>query len=244
MERATQLNPRLIQYYLKIETGNMNRFVIDETLSALNLWKGVIYHLMGKWIDPGGVVSVWVRPLTGRWRFVSPLLFLCMLVIFSIWARRKGGMRKCSLCGSPSRRVYPRKVEGDLICMGCYRLFVKKEGLNPKIKVKKITQARGYRKKEELISRILSLFSLGGGHVWRNCTIRGAIFLVIFSMFILRIVHWHGSIRNSEVIPASSPLSSGAFVVGLFACFYFVSLRSISRFEKQKRALDKIRIPL
>jgi tetratricopeptide (TPR) repeat protein len=244
MERATQLNPQLIQYYLKIETGNMNRFVIDETLSALNLWKGVIYHLMGKWIDPGGVVSVWVRPLTGRWRFVSPLLFLCMLVIFSIWARRKGGMRKCSLCGSPSRRVYPRKVEGDLICMGCYRLFVKKEGLNPKIKVKKITQARGYRKKEELISRILSLFSLGGGHVWRNCTIRGAILLVIFSMFILRIVHWHGSIRNSEVIPASSPLSSGAFVVGLFACFYFISLRSISHFEKQKRALDKIRIPL
>jgi tetratricopeptide (TPR) repeat protein len=244
IQRATELDPQLIQHYLKIETANMNRFVIDETLSALSLWKGVIYHLMDKWIDPRGLVAVWVNGSTGRWGFVSPLLFLCMVVAFSILAKRNGGMRKCPLCGSPSRRVYPRRVEGDFICMGCYRLFVKKEGLNPKIKVKKMAQVRGYRKREEAISRILSLFSLGAGHVWRNYTIRGVVLLFIFSMFILRIVHWHGLIRNSEVIPTSSPLSSGAFLIGLFACFYFISLRSISRFERQKQALDKIKIPL
>ncbi|MFQ5841275.1 MAG: tetratricopeptide repeat protein, partial [Thermodesulfobacteriota bacterium] len=235
IERATELNPQLIQHYLKIETGNMNRFVIDETLSALNLWKGVMYHFMDKWMNLGRLVSVWVMPLTERWRFISPLLFLCMVVFFSILAQRKGSMRKCPLCGSPSRRVYPRRVEGDLICMGCYRLFVKKEGLNPKVKVKKMTEVRGYRKREELISRILSLFSLGGGHVWRNYTIRGVVFLFVFSVFILRIVYWHGLIRNSEVIPTSSPLSSAAFLIGLFACFYFISLRSISRFERQKQ---------
>lgn len=244
IQRATELNPQLIQYYLKIETDNMNRFVIDETLSALSLWKGVIYHLMETWMDPGRLVSVWVMALGERWRFVSPLLFLCMVVIFSLLAKRKGSMRKCPLCGSPSRRVYPRKVEGDSICMGCYRLFVKKEGLNPKIKVKKIAQVSGYRKREEFISRIISLFSLGGGHVWRNYTVRGVVLLFIFSMFILRIVHWHGFIRNSEIIQASSPVSSGAFFILLFACFYFVSLRSISRFERQRQALEKIKIPL
>jgi len=244
IQRATELNPQLIHHYLKIETGNMNRFVIDEGLTAMSLWKGVVYHLMDKWIDPKGLVSVWVKPLTGRWGFVSPLLFLCMVVAFSILAKRKGGMRKCPLCGSPSHRVYPRKVEGDFICMGCYRLFVKKEGLNPKIKVRKMAQVRGYRKREEAISRILSLFSLGAGHVWRNYTIRGVILLFIFSIFILRLVYWHGLIRNSEVIPASSPFSSGAFFIGLFACFYFISLRSISRFERKKQALDKIKISL
>lgn len=244
IQRATELNPQLIHHYLEIETGNMNRFVIDETLSALSLWKGAIYHFMGRWIDPGGLVSVWVRPLTGRWGFVSPLLFLCIVVIFSILAKRKGGMRRCSLCGSSSRRVYPRKAEGDFICPGCYRLFVKKEGLNPKIKVKKMAQVRAYRKREEVISKILSLFFLGGGHVWRNYTIRGVVFLFIFSIFILRIVYWHGLIRNSEVVPAPSPLSDGAFIIGLFACFYFISLRSLSRFERQKQALEKIRMPL
>jgi tetratricopeptide (TPR) repeat protein len=244
IQRATELNPQLIHDYLKIETENMNRFVIDETLSALSLWKGVIYHLMDKWIDPGELVSVWIKPLAGRWRFVSPLLFFCLVVGFSILAKRKGGMRKCPLCGSPSRRVYPRKVEGDFICLGCQRLFVKKEGLNPKIKVKKIAQVKGYRKREEIISRILSLFSLGGGHVWRNYTIRGVVLLFIFSIFILRVVHWHGLVRNSEVVPAPSPLSGGAFLIGIFACLYFFSLRSISRFERQKQALEKIRIPL
>jgi len=244
LQRATELNPKLIHHYLKIETENMNRCVIDETLSALSLWKGVMYHLMDKWINPGGLVSVWVRPLTGQWGFVSPLLFLGMVVVFSILAKRKGSMRKCPLCGSPSRRVYPRRIEGDFICIGCYRLFVKKEGLNPKIKVKKMAQVRGYRKREEIISKILSLFSLGGGHVWRNYTVRGALMLFIFSIFILRTYHWHGLIRNAEVVPASSPLSSGAFLIGLFACFYFISLSSISRLERPKRALEKIRIRL
>jgi len=244
IEKATELNPQLIHRYLKIESDNMNRFVIDETVSSLSLWKDGIYHLMGKWTDPGGLVSVWVKPLTGRWGFISPLLFLIMMVALLILAKRKGVMRRCPLCGSSSRRVYPRRVEGDFICAGCHRLFVKKESLTPKLKVKKMARVRAYRRRAEVISKILSLFSLGGGHVWRNYTIRGVALLFIFSIFILRRVHWHGLIRNAEVIPTSSPLSSEAFFIGLFACFYFISLRSISRLERQKQALEKIRIPL
>ena len=244
IQKATELNPKLIHHYVKIESDNMNRFVIDETLSALSLWKDGMYHLMGKWTDPTGLVSVWVRPLGGRLEFISPLLFLIMMVVLLIVAKRRGGMRTCPLCGSPSRRVYPRRVEGDFICVGCYRLFVKKESLTPKLKVRKMARVRTYRKRAELVSRILSLFSLGGGHVWRNSTITGVVLLFIFSMFILRRVYWHGMIGSAEVVPISSPLSSDAFLIGLFACFYFLSLRSISRQERQKQALEKIRLPL
>jgi hypothetical protein len=108
----------------------------------------------------------------------------------------------------------------------------------------KMARVKAYRKRAELVSRILSLFSLGGGHVWRNHTIKGVILLFIFSLFILRRIHWHGLIRDADVIPISSPLSSEAFFIGLFACFYFISLRSITRLERQKRALEKIRLPL
>jgi hypothetical protein len=218
--------------------------VIDETLSTLSLWKDIIYRLMKKWIDPGALVSIWVKPISRGWGFACPLVFLGMMVAFSIVAKRKGGMRKCSLCGSPTRRVYPRRVEGDFICLGCNRLFVKKESLPPKLKVKKMARVKAYRKRAELASRILSLFSLGGGHVWRSHTIKGVILLFIFSMFILRRIHWHGLISNADVIPISSPLSSEAFFIGLFACIYFISLRSITHLEKQKRALEKIRFTL
>ena len=54
-EHSARLGPDL-----KIESANMNRFVIDETLSALNLWKAGIYDFVGKWTDPAGLVSVWV----------------------------------------------------------------------------------------------------------------------------------------------------------------------------------------
>jgi len=234
LQRATELNPKLIQNYLAIESDNMNRFVIDETLSTLNLWKDGMYQLIGKWTNPGGLVSVWLRPLSDRVGFACPLLFLGMMVACLIVAKRKGTMRKCSLCGTPSYRVYARRVEGDSICLGCHRLFVKKESL----------PVKAYRKRAELVSRILSLFSLGGGHVWRNHTIKGVILLFIFSLFILRRIHWHGLIRDADVIPISSPLSSEAFFIGLFACFYFISLRSITSLERQKRALEKIRLPL
>ena len=244
IQRATELDPPLIQHYLKIESSNMNRFVIDETVSAMSLWKDGIYHLVGTWMDPGGLLSVLITPLSKRVRFVSPLLFLGMMVVLWIAAKRKGTVRKCPLCGSPSRRVFPRRIEGDFICLGCYRLFVKKEGFNPKIKVKKVAQVRKHRRREELISKILSLFSLGGGYVWRNYTVRGVVLLFVFSLFILRKVHLHGLIRNAEVVPASSPLSSEAFFIGLFAFLYFVSLRGISRLEKRKQAIEKVRIPL
>jgi len=244
LQRATELNPKLIQNYLAIESDNMNRFVIDETLSTLNLWKDGMYQLIGKWTNPGGLVSVWLRPLSDRVGFACPLLFLGMMVACLIVAKRKGTMRKCSLCGTPSYRVYARRVEGDSICLGCHRLFVKKESLPPKLKVNKMARVKAYRKRAELVSRILSLFSLGGGHVWRNHTIKGVILLFIFSLFILRRIHWHGLIRDADVIPISSPLSSEAFFIGLFACFYFISLRSITSLERQKRALEKIRLPL
>ena len=244
LQRATELDPKLIHHYLKIESDNMNRFVIDETLSALSLWKDGIYQVMEKWINPKWFVSAWIGPLSARWRLVSPLLFLVLMVALWIVGNRRGGIRKCGLCGSPSRRVYPRKVEGDFICLGCYRLFVKKESLTPKLKGKKMARVKAYRKRAELVSRILSLFSLGGGHVWRNYTVRGVILLFIFSLFIIRRVHWHGLIRDSEIIPISFPLSSEAFFIGLFALFYFISLRGISRLERQKQALEKIRTPL
>jgi len=244
IQRATELNPRLIQHYLKIETGNMNRFLIDETLSTMSLWKDGIYDLMEQWADPRVIASAWIKPLSGRWGFISPLLFLCTMVVFSILTRRRGDLRKCPLCGTPSRQVYSRRIGGDYICLGCYRLFVKKEGLTPKLKTKRMAQVRAYRRKEGVVSKLLSLFSLGGGHVWRSYTIRGVVLLFIFSLFILRTVHWHGLIRSAEVVPTSSPLSSEAFLIGLFACFYFISLRSISRLERQKLVLEKIRIPL
>ncbi len=244
LQRATELDSKLIHRYLKIESDNMNRFVIDETLSALSLWKDGIYQIMEKWINPMGLVSAWIRPLSARWRFVSPLLFLFMMVAFWIVSKRRGGIMKCGLCGSPSRRVYPRRVEGDFICLGCYRLFVKKESLTPKLKGKKMERVKAHRKRAELVSRILSLFSLGGGHVWRNHTVKGVILLFVFSLFIMRRIHWHGLIRDAEVIPISSPLSSEAFFIGLFAFFYLVSLRGISRLERQKQALEKIRLPL
>jgi tetratricopeptide (TPR) repeat protein len=243
LQKATELNPTLIHNRLKIESDNMNRFVIDEPIPAVTLWMDVAYRFFGKWVDLKGLVSIWFKPLNARWSFISPLFFLGVLIAFWIFGKRKGSMRKCPLCGSSSRRVFPRRIEGDFICLGCYRLFVKKEGLNPRIKVKKVAQVKGYRQREELISRILSLFSLGGGHVWRNCTVKGVIFLLILSLFILRMVHWHGVIRNPEICSVFSPLSSKAFLIGLFAFFYFLSLRSISRFERRRRALDKISIP-
>jgi len=244
IQRATELNPQLIQHYLKIETGNMNRFLIDETLSSMSLWKDGMYDLMEQWADPGVIVSVWIRSLSGRWGFVSPLLFLCTMVAFSILTRGKRDMRKCPLCGTPSRRVYSRRMGGDYICLGCYRLFVKKEGLTPKLKAKRMARVKAYRQRHGAVSKLLSLFSLGGGHVWWNYTIRGVVLLFIFSLFILRTVHWHGLIRSDDVVLTSSPLSSEAFLIGLFACFYFISLSSISRLERRKLALEKIRIPL
>ncbi len=230
LQKAQQLDPLLVRYYMTIDSPNLNRLVIDEVLTPHMLWKRFLDQFIGKEGFLFRLFKAWFERIPSRVPFLTPILFLGFLIGMARYCRAKRFLTRCPMCGSPTYRFYLGTSDQEFICFNCYRIFIQKEKLHPKIVEKKSFQVRQFQKQNHLISRCLSFFLVGFGNLWREQILRGLFFLFVFFIFILRFVYWNG------VIPSSLPqLSSNVWRWilwgGLFAMFYIFSVRQLHRLE-------------
>ena len=232
LQRAQQLDPQLVRYYMTIDAPHPNRLVIDEVLTDQRLWKRFMDQFIGKEGFLFRLFKAWFERIPSRVPLLTPILFLGFLIGMARYCRAKRFLTRCPMCGSPTYRFYLGTSDQEFICFNCYRIFIQKEKLHPKIVEKKSFQVGQFQKQDHLISRYLSFFLVGFGYLWREQVLRGLFFLFIFFIFILRFVYWNG------VIPF--PLPQLSFTVwkwifwgGLFAIFYFFSIRQLYRFKSK-----------
>ena len=151
-QRARQLDPQLIDYYSAIDafhgTPHINRFVIDEALSSERLWERFLSHFVGKEGWMFRLFHAWFEKIPSRLSFLTPVLFLLFLIGMSRYSRAKRFLTRCPMCGSPTHRFYLGASDQEFICFNCYRIFVQKEKLHPKIVEKKSLQVREFQKAE------------------------------------------------------------------------------------------------
>jgi tetratricopeptide (TPR) repeat protein len=232
LQRAQQLDSQLVRYYMTIDSPHPNRLVIDETLTDQRLWKRFMDQFIGKEGFLFRLFKAWFERIPSRVPLLTPILFLGFLIGMARYCRAKRFLTQCPMCGSPTYRFYLGTSDQEFICFNCYRIFIQKEKLHPKIVEKKSFQVRQFQKQDYLISRYLSFFLVGFGYLWREQVLRGFFFLFIFFIFILRFVYWNG------VIPF--PLPQLSFTVwkwifwgGLFAIFYVFSIRQLYRLKSK-----------
>ncbi len=230
LQRAQLLNPELISYYSFIDSPNLNRLVIDETLTSRRLWKRALDQLIGKEGFLFPLFKAWFEKTPSRVPFLTPVLFLGFLIAMARFCRTKRFLTRCPMCGSPTFRFYLGTSDQEFICFNCYRMFIQKEKLHTKIVEKKSLQIRQFQKQNDLISRFLSFFLVGFGYLWREQTLKGLLVLFVFFILILRFIYWGG------VIPSSLPrlsLSVWRWILwgGLFFIFYIVLARQIYRLK-------------
>ncbi len=232
LQRAQQLDPQLVRYYMTIDAPHPNRLVIDEALTDQRLWKRFMDQFIGKEGFLFRLFKAWFERIPSRVPLLTPILFLGFLIGMARYCRAKRFLTRCPMCGSPTYRFYVGTSDQEFICFNCYRIFIQKEKLHPKIVEKKSFQVRQFQKQDHLISRYLSFFLVGFGYLWREQVLRGLFFLFIFFIFILRFVYWNG------VIPF--PLPQLSFTVwrwifwgGLFAIFYIFSIRRLYQFKSK-----------
>ncbi len=230
LQKARQLAPLLVDYYTEIDSPHINRQTIDEILSTRKLLRRGVAHLIVKegwlfWAFEG-----WFEKIPSRIPFLVPLVFLGFLIGISSYVQTKRFLSRCPICGIASYRFYSGTSEKEFICFNCQRIFVKKEKLHPMVTGRKSLQAKQFQNQNQLVVRILSLFFVGFGYLWKGRPVRGLIFLSLFFIFILRFIYWNG------VIPApfaqtSPDLSRIIFLGGLFLTLYFFSIREIYRLK-------------
>ncbi len=237
LQRAQQLDPELISYYSVIDSPNLNRLVIDETLTPQRLWKRLFDQLIGKEGFLFPLFKAWFEKTPSRVPFLTPVLFLGFLIAIARYCRTRRFLTRCPMCGSPTYRFYLGTSDREFICFNCYRMFIQKEKLHTKIVEKKSFQVQQFQRQNDLISRLLSFFVVGFGYLWREKVLKGLFVLFIFFIFISRFIYWGGAIPSS--FPRLS-LSMWRWIFwgGLFIIFYIVLVLQVyrlkSRFKPEK----------
>lgn len=229
-QKARQLDPQLIDYYSMIDSPNLNRLVIDEGLTSKKLWKRFLDQFIGKEGFLFSLFKAWFEKIPSRIPFLAPILFLGFLMGMGRYSRTKRFLTRCPMCGSPTYRFYLGTSDQEFICFNCYRIFIQKEKLHPKIVEKKSLQVRQFQKQNHFISRFLSFFFVGFGYLWREHTLKGLFFLFIFFIFVLRFSYWSG-VMPSSLPQLFSTLWKWIFWGGLFLIFYILSVRQFYRLK-------------
>jgi len=229
-QKARQLDPQLIDYYSMIDSPNLNRLVIDEGLTSKKLWKRFLDQFIGKEGFLFSLFKAWFEKIPSRIPFLAPILFLGFLMGMGRYSRTKRFLTRCPMCGSPTYRFYLGASDQEFICFNCYRIFIQKEKLHPKIVEKKSLQVRQFQKQNHFISRFLSFFFVGFGYLWREHTLKGLFFLFIFFIFVLRFAYW-GGVMPSSLPQLFSPLWKWIFWGGVFLIFYILSVRQLYRLK-------------
>ncbi len=237
-QKARQLDPQLIDYHVTIVDTSVRpvpfqRLVIDETLSAGRLWERFWTQFIGREGFLFRLFNAWFEKIPSRIRFLVPVLFLVFLLVMSRQSRAKRFLTRCPMCGSPTHRFYlGASEEEDFICFNCHRIFVQREKLHPKIVEKKALQVRQFEKDNQFISRYVSVFMVGFGHLWRNRFFKGLLLLFVFFIFVMRFIYWNGAVTLSEIQLPPSPWNL-LFWGGLFILFYLLSLRQSFRLKSK-----------
>ena len=235
-QKATQLDPTLVNYYTNIDTPNrpphINRLVIDEVLTFRRLWDRFLDQFIGKEGFLFRLFKAWFEKVPSRLPFLAPILFLGFLIGMARYCRTKRFLTRCPMCGSPTYRFYLGTSDQEFICFNCYRIFIQKEKLHPKIVEKKSLQVKQFQKQNYLLGKYLSFFFVGFGYLWKEQVFKGCLFLFIFFIFVLRFAYWSG-VMPSPLPQPFSVLWSWIFWGGLFLIFYILSLRALFRLNQK-----------
>lgn len=231
LDTATELNPRLVAFHTLIFSESANRAIIDDTISAGRLWARVFGSLKSQYDLPEVILRPWMRGVSGKYYAVSPVFFLAFLILFSLLCLKKNFPKRCPMCGTPSVKFIPRRIQGDAVCFGCNRLFVRKESIDPKMKEKRMKQVSRFERRKGILWRVLSFILPGGGHLWKGQSMKGSLIVFFFFILGLKYFYWNGIVRDSVVLGGPPAFWVRVVFILFFLVFYLGVLRSSLRIE-------------
>ena len=156
-----------------IHLANMNRLVVDVVLSPQMLWERFLNQFIGREGTLFRLFKAWFEKVPSRIPFLIPLFFLGFLVGMSKYVRTRRFLTPCPVCGSPTHRFYLGNTDEEYICFNCYRIYIQKERLHPKIAEKKSLQVEQFQKQNHFLGKFLSFFFVGFQDLWGERLLKG-----------------------------------------------------------------------
>lgn len=173
---AQQLDIGSVLYFRKIFSRNPNRFVIDEKLSQLEIWKYALKK-SGIYFEDVSIIP----PI-----LLMSISAIMILIFFLIDRRLKNRAYRCNRCGTIMCNKCEKHILWGHMCLQCYRSLVKLEELDAKERMAKILAVYEYRRKKRERIKLLSLLLPGSGQIYAGYLLYGLIFMwpFLFLLFI------------------------------------------------------------
>jgi len=140
---------------------------------------------------------------------------------------RRGKISKgCMRCGRQvCRRCDPQLSVGSALCQQCVNVFVRKNVVEPAVKIRKQIEIAQFRSEKEKLTYAFGLLCSGAGHVFSGLPIRGAIYVFLFLFALANILFRHGVLRYpygaEPLFTRLAPLAAALIAV------YLLSLRGL-----------------
>jgi len=240
-QKARQVDPDLVDSYLKNDSPNIRRLGVDEVLTTQRLWRRFLTQCIGREGFLFLLFKAWFEPIPSRVPSLVPLLFLIFLIAMVRYSRKGRFLNRCQLCGSPTYRYYFGNPGQEFFCFNCYQIFVQQKRLYPPLMKKKSLQVRQFQKSNHFIGSFLSFFFVGFKYLWGDQSFKGVLLLFFFFVFIFKFLHWDGVIPSSVVQSSRTPwgfIYWGALLIIFYCISLRQSLRMKSRFEAEIGAIE------
>jgi len=226
--QARELQPQLISFYTNVSSRSPNRLVIDQTIEPPQLWKRVLGDTPEREKIAQGFWELLWHKVPLKFGEIMAAVLLGLFGLMQIATRNKPLIRRCERCG---RLICSGCIRSRVVgnqCSQCLNAFTARPSADPQGVKQKRAEVAKHQARRRSIPQWLSLILPGCGHLLRDRSKEGMVFLFIFILFLTKGILWRGWIPDPMVQGIFLSIPWMVVMAILFLFYYgFVQYRMI-----------------
>ena len=218
--RARELRPQLISFYTSISSRNPNRMAIDQTIEPSRLWRRILADTPDREEVASGMWGMLWNKIPLKYGELMGAALLALLILLHWITKERPLIHKCEWCGQLICSRCTRSVVSGNQCSQCIKAFSTRTLADPQAVIHKKAQVARYQEKHRILPTRISLLLPGSGHLLRDRTLEGLVYLFIFILLMSKIFWWRGWVPSPMGMEASLDFLWG-IVFGLIFLGYY-----------------------
>jgi TM2 domain-containing membrane protein YozV len=238
--KAIALAPDRVSYFVDTEIKGdygegislplINRRVMDEDISDHTLWGEILKSSASKDL----AYDFWYDMMKGTNLKSAPIIgILALAILFGVGSlsKRYPFSKACRFCGKSFLLKSLTHMEKRDACNRCFAVYIRREGVDPKTKADLRMKVERINTIRKVILVVANLVIPGSGNIYRGKTKKGFLFLVLFTLFLIKMFTLNGLV----VYPIKSmgfPLIHSPYLFGIIlAVVYFFAQQDFLKSE-------------